>query len=123
VNDERSQQDQKSRGMQMPLHTETMYGHPSAETVARPARTATDGSIAVLDVRQRVSNISGEYTEWLFTDVHGIYVFSRGHPSSTVLQYNRVVVVPIWLLFFFFFIHIYLYRKTTVIAFNVRYAY
>lgn len=60
MNDERSLQDQKSRGMQMPLHTETMYGHPSAETVTRPVRPATDGSFAVLDVRQRVSNIPGE---------------------------------------------------------------
>lgn len=64
MNDERSQQYQKSRGMQMPLHTETMYGHPSAETVARPVRSATNGSFALLDVRQRVPNIPGKYRNY-----------------------------------------------------------
>jgi len=65
LNDERSQQhqDQKSRGMQMPLHTETMYGHPFAETVASPVRPATNGNFAVLDVRQRVPNIPGKYIQ------------------------------------------------------------
>lgn len=45
----------------MPLHTETMYGHSSAETVTCPVRSATGGSFTVLDVRQRVPNISGKY--------------------------------------------------------------
>lgn len=56
----------------MPLHTETMYGHPSAETVTRPVRPATDGSFAVLDVRQRVSNIPGEYTQHYLSYINRI---------------------------------------------------
>lgn len=45
----------------MPLHTQTMYGRPSAKTIAGPVRATADGTFAVLDVRQRVSDIPGEY--------------------------------------------------------------
>lgn len=64
VNDERPEQwqDQKSRGMSVPLHTETMRGHTSAETIVGPTRAAAAGSFAILDVRQRVPDIPGEYT-------------------------------------------------------------
>lgn len=64
MNDERPEQwqDQKSRGMSVPLHTETMRGHTSAETIVGPTRAAAAGSFAILDVRQRVPDIPGEYT-------------------------------------------------------------
>lgn len=41
----------------MPLHIETMYGHPSSEAVACSVRPATSGNFSILDVRQRVPNI------------------------------------------------------------------
>jgi len=57
----------------MPLHIETMYGHPSEKTVAGPVRPATAGSFAVLDVRQRVPDISGKYLVQAMNDtpIHG----------------------------------------------------
>ncbi|VVC43565.1 Storkhead-box protein, winged-helix domain [Cinara cedri] len=75
--------------MQMPLHTETMYGNSSAKTVASPVRPATVGSFAVLDVRQRSFLESNLKCVWNRSLVEAMQVIKyEGYVSPGVLLFT-----------------------------------